>query len=71
MIAISTIVYAVLFLIVAGLIWGMLYWLVNHPKINLQDPWKWVANVVLLVGAVFILIGCLLHLIGINVISFT
>ncbi len=70
MIAISTIVYAILFLIIGGLIWGLLYWLVNHPKVALPDPFKWVANIILLVGAVFILIGCLLHLLGINLIAF-
>lgn len=70
MIALSTLVWIILIIVVAGLIWGLLYWLVNHPKVGLQDPFKWVANVILLVLAVFFLIGCLLHLVGIHLIEF-
>lgn len=70
MIAISTIVWIILVIVIAGLVWWLLYFLVNHPKVNLPEPFKTVANVILLVLAVFFLIGCLLHLVGINLIAF-
>lgn len=62
MISISAAVTVVLYLIVAGLIFWLLWFLVNY--INPPEPFKRIANVVLVVLAVLVCIGILLSLVG-------
>ena len=62
MISLSALVQAVLFLIIAGLIFWLLWWLVNY--VGLPEPFAKVARVVLAVAAVFVLIAVLLSLAG-------
>ncbi len=62
MISISAAVTVILYLIVAGAIFGLLFWLVSY--IGLPEPFNKVARVVLVVLAVFVCIGILLSLIG-------
>ncbi len=62
MISLTALVGVVVYLIIAGLIFGMLWWLVNY--INLPEPFKKVANVVIAIAAVLVVIGILLSLVG-------
>jgi len=62
MISLSALVQAVLFIIIAGLIFWLLWWLVNY--VGLPEPFAKVARVVLAVAAVFVLIAVLLSLAG-------
>ena len=58
MISISSAVQVILYLVVGGLIFWLLWYLVNN--VGIPEPFKKVANVILLVLAVFVLIGILL-----------
>lgn len=60
MISIAMAVQIVLYLVIGGLIFWLLYFLVSRSP--LPEPWKTVANFVLLALAVFVLIGILLWL---------
>jgi hypothetical protein len=62
MISLSGAVTVVVYLIVAGLVFWLLMWLVNY--INPPDPFKKVANVILAILAVLVAIGILLSLTG-------
>lgn len=62
MISLSALVSVVIYLIVAGLIFYLLWWLVNY--INPPEPFKKIANVILAVAAVLVIIGVLLSLVG-------
>lgn len=62
MISLSGAVTIVLYLIVGGLIFWLLSWLVNY--INPPEPFRKIANVVLVVLAVLVCIGLLLSLVG-------
>jgi hypothetical protein len=62
MISISAAVTVVVYLVVAGLIFSLLWWLVNY--VNPPEPFKKIANVVLAILAVLVVIGILLSLVG-------
>lgn len=62
MISISAAVTIVLYLIVAGLIFGLLWWLVGYC--GLPQPFDKVARVILAILAVFVIIGILLSIAG-------
>jgi predicted tellurium resistance membrane protein TerC len=61
-ISISGAVQVVVYLIVAGLIFGLLFWLVGYC--GLPQPFDKVARVILAVLAVLVCIGILLSLAG-------
>jgi len=58
--------HIILYLIVAGLIFWLLWWLVDYCA--LPAPFNKVAHIILAVLAVMVLIGILLHLAGIQVV---
>ena len=62
MISISAAVSVLLYLIIAGLIFFLLWWLVGY--VGLPEPFNKVAHVVLAILAVFVCIGILLSLIS-------
>ncbi len=62
MISLNSLVSVVIYLIVAGLIFWLLWWLVNY--IAPPEPFRKIANVVLAIFAVLIVIGILLSLAG-------
>jgi hypothetical protein len=62
MISISGAVTIVVYLIVAGLIFYLLWWLVGY--VGLPEPFRKVANIVLAILAVMVIIGILLSLVG-------
>jgi heme A synthase len=61
-ISLSGLVSIVVYLIVAGLILWLLWWLVGY--VGLPEPFRKVANVVLAVVAVLIVIGILLSMLN-------
>jgi uncharacterized membrane protein YtjA (UPF0391 family) len=62
MIALDTLIYAVLYLIVGGLIFWLLEWLLGY--VGVPEPFHKIARVVLAVAAVLFVISVLLWLIG-------
>jgi hypothetical protein len=62
MISISAAVTVVLYLIIAGLIFGLLWWLIGYCGV--PEPFNKVARVILAVLAVFVCIGILLSLVS-------
>ena len=62
MISISAAVTVVVYLVVAGLIFWLCWWLVSY--VGLPQPFDKVARVVLAVLAVLVLISILLSLVG-------
>lgn len=62
MISLAGLVNFVLYLVVAGLIFWLLDWLIRY--VGVPDPFAKVARVVLAVAAVFIVIYALLSLVG-------
>jgi hypothetical protein len=62
MISITAAVTVILYLIVAGLIFGLLWWLVGY--VGLPEPFGRVARVILAILAVFVVIGILLSFLG-------
>ncbi len=60
MISLSAVVMVVVYLIVAGLVFWLLWWLVNY--IAPPEPFRKVANVILAILAVLVVIGVLLSL---------
>ena len=62
MISLSAVVNLIVYLVVAGLIFWLLVWLVNY--IAPPEPFRKIANVVLAVAAVLVAIGLLLSLVG-------
>lgn len=62
MISISAAVTVILYLVVGGLIFWLLWWLIGYC--GLPEPFNKVARVLLAVLAVFVLIGLLLSLLG-------
>lgn len=62
MISISTAVSVCLYIVVGGLIFWLLFFLLNY--VNPPEPWKKVGGVILMVLAVLVLIGVLLSLVG-------
>lgn len=55
MISISAAVHVILLIIVAGLVFWLLWWLIGY--VGLPEPFNKVARVILAVLAVFVLIG--------------
>lgn len=62
MISISAATSVVLYLVVGGLIFWLLFWLVD--SIGLPEPFHKVARAILIVLVVFVLIGILLSVLG-------
>lgn len=62
MISLTGAVTVIIYLVVAGLIFWLLYWLVNY--IAPPEPFRKVANVVLAILAVLVIIGILLSLVN-------
>ncbi len=62
MLSLSGAVHVVIWLIVAGLIFWLLWWLVNY--IAPPEPFRKIANIILAILAVLVLIGILLSLVG-------
>lgn len=61
-IALSGLVNFVIYLIVAGLIFWLLWWLINY--IGLPEPFAKIARVIIAVVAVLFVINLLLSLVG-------
>ncbi len=62
MISISAAVTVVIYLVVAGLVFWLLCWLVNY--VAPPEPFRKIANVVLAILAVLVVISILLSLVG-------
>ncbi len=62
MISLSSAVTVIVYLVVAGLVFWLLWWLVNY--IAPPEPFRKVANVILAILAVLVVIGILLSLVG-------
>ena len=62
MISISAAVTVVMYLIIAGIIFGLLWWLIVFCQI--PEPFNKVARVILAILAVFVVIGILLSLVN-------
>ncbi len=62
MISLSGAVSVIIYLVVAGLIFWLLWFLINY--IAPPEPFRKIANVVLMVLAVLVCIGILLSLVG-------
>jgi len=62
MISISAAVTVILYLIIAGVIFGLLWWLISYC--GLPEPFNKIAHVILAVLAVFVCIGILLSLVS-------
>lgn len=62
MISLAALVHAVILLIVAGLIFWLLQWLITYT--NPPEPFRKIATVVLAIVAVLVVIGVLLSLAG-------
>ncbi len=62
MISLSGAVVLVVYLIVAGLIFWLLHWLIGY--INPPEPFNKIATVVLAIIAVLVVIGILLSMVG-------
>lgn len=62
MISLSAAVMVLVYLIVAGLVFWLLWWLVGY--VGLPEPFNKVAHVVLAVAAVLVCIFILLSLVG-------
>jgi predicted tellurium resistance membrane protein TerC len=62
MISLSGAVTVIVYLIVAGLIFGLLWWLIGYC--GLPQPFDKVARVVVAVLSVLVVIGILLSLVG-------
>ena len=67
MISISGAVHSIILLIVAGIIFWLLWWLVNY--VGLPEPFNKVARVILAITAVVVVIGILLSLAGYPIFS--
>lgn len=62
MISLSAMVTLLVYIIVAGLIFGLCLWLLNY--LGIHEPFNRVARVILVVFAVLFLIGILLSIVG-------
>lgn len=62
MISIEMVVHLILYIIVAGAIFGLLWFLIGY--VGIPEPFNRFARVALMVLAVLVLIGVLLSLIG-------
>lgn len=66
MFSLTVLIKTIVVLIVVGLIFWLLWWLIQ--KTNPPEPFKKIAEVILMVFAVLVAISVLLNLIGIQVI---
>lgn len=62
MISIAGAVSLIVYLIVAGLIFWLLWWLISY--VDPPEPFKKIANVILAILAVLVIIGLLLSVAG-------
>ncbi len=62
MISLSAAVTVIVYLMVAGLVFWLLWWLINY--IGPPEPFLKIANVVLAILAVLVIIGILLSFVG-------
>ena len=62
MITLSSLVGLIVYLIIAGLILWLLYWLIGY--VGLPEPFNKVAHVILAIAAVLIIISILLGMVG-------
>ena len=62
MVSLSSLLAVVVYLIVAGLIFWLLWWLIEY--VGLPEPFNKVARVILAVLAVFVCVSILLSLVG-------
>ena len=62
MISLSAAVTVVVYLIVTGLVFWLLWWLINYCAP--PEPFRKIANVVLAILAVLVIIGILLSMVG-------
>jgi hypothetical protein len=62
MLSLSALVTVLVYLVVAGLIFWLLWWLISY--VGLPQPFDKVARVVLAVAAVLVVIGVLLSLVS-------
>jgi uncharacterized membrane protein len=62
MISLSAAVMVFVYLLIAGLVFGLLWWLVGY--IGLPEPFNKAARVVLAILAVLVIIGVLISLMG-------
>jgi uncharacterized membrane protein len=62
MISLSAATYVILYLIVAGLIFWLLHWLIGY--VGIPEPFNKIAHIILAVVAVVVCIGILLSLVG-------
>jgi predicted PurR-regulated permease PerM len=62
MLSLTGMVTIVVYLIVAGLVFWLLSWLVDYCEV--KDPFRKVAKIVLAIMAVLVVIGILLSLVG-------
>lgn len=62
MISLSGAVTVIIYLMIAGLVFWLLWWLVSY--IAPPEPFRKIANVVLAILAVLVVIGILLSLVG-------
>lgn len=62
MISIQGAVNIIVYLVVAGLIFWLLWWLVNY--VAPPEPFRKIANVILAILAVLVIIGILLSVVG-------
>lgn len=65
MISLNGLIHSVILLIVAGLIFGLLFWLLDYCKP--REPFYMVGRVVLAIAVVLVAIGILLSLAGFTV----
>ncbi len=60
MFSLSAVAQAILYLVVAAIIFGLLWWVTD----DIKEPFRWVAKIILKIAAVFVIIGILLSLAG-------
>ena len=64
MISIQAAAMVIFYLVIAGLVFWLFYWLLNYSKASPPEPFLKNGNVVLAVLAVFVCVGILLSLVG-------
>jgi len=62
MISISGAVTVIVYLVVGGLVFWLLRWLIDY--VGLPEPFRKIANVILAILAVMVIIGILVSLVG-------
>ena len=62
MISIGAAATVIVYLIVAGLVFWLLWWLVGY--VGIPEPFNKIANVILAILAVMVIIGILVSLVG-------